>query len=283
MSNKRQNQLQANQLIELSPNPLLTRDFQLARNEHDEPHSHPWHQLLLPRSGMLRTRTPTDLYFVPSNRAAVIPAGSIHESWALTDARFVGIYFDPGIFPGRLSDCRIIEVTHLLDGLISRILKIDSIGRRHSDRQRRLVSVLMDEIAASPGVNLSVTMPAEKRILPIATELLTHPSCSRSLASWSRTVGASERTISRLFMQHTGLSFVRWRQKVRMVSALSMLEEGIPIQDIALSVGYSSASSFIYTFRQEFGSSPQRYLGGGSSNPSFSDRTPPPGTSVGAT
>jgi AraC-like DNA-binding protein len=45
-----------------------------------------------------------------------------------------------------------------------------------------------------------------------------------------------------------------------MVSALSMLEEGQAIQNIALNVGYSSASAFIYSFRQEFGVTPQQYF-----------------------
>lgn len=286
MSNLRQDVTDANQLIRLTPNQLLSRVFELARDEHDEAHSHPWHQLLLPRKGMLRTRTPTDIYFIPSNRAALIPAGSVHESWALTDAQFAGIYFDPALFPYKLTECRIIEVTDFLDLLVSKSIDIGfNVENKHTDRERRILSVLMDEIAESPAVNLSVTVPDEKRLLPIVKEILTHPSSSKSLESWAKTAGASERTISRLFQKHTGLGFARWRQKVRMVSALSMLEENIPIQQIALNVGYGSASAFTFAFRQEFGLSPQRYLGGGvgSSNPSFNGSPSSSGAAVGAT
>lgn len=284
MSNTSHNVLNANQLIARSPNQFLTRKFELARNEHDLPHSHPWHQLLLPRSGMLRTRTPTDIYFVPSNRAALIPAGVVHESWALTNADFVGIYFDPRLFPGNLTGCRIIEVTEFLSALIAKILEPGTRTERvYSERQQRIISVLLDEVAASESVRLSVTLPEDKRLVPIVRELLTQPSSSKSLAAWAKTAGASQRTISRLFLKHTGMTFSNWRQKVRMASALSLLEEGRLVQDIALSVGYSSASAFIYAFRQEFGASPQRYPGYGSSKPSIRGKPPPEGASVGAT
>ena len=210
---------------------------------------------------MLRTRTPSDIYFVPSNRAALIPAGVTHESWALTPAQFAGIYFDPALYPAPLTQCRIIEVTHFLDALINQALDIGEIGHQpHTVENKRMLAVLMDQLVASPVIDLAITLPADKRLLPIVQELLTTPASSKSLASWAKTVGASERTISRMFQKHTQLSFTRWRQKVRMVSALSMLEEGLPIQEIALNVGYSSASAFIYCFRMEFGVTPQQYF-----------------------
>lgn len=106
---------------------------------------------------------------------------------------------------------------------------------------------------------MRVQFPDEKRLQAIAGEILTNPASDKSLAEWSKTVGASERTISRQFRKLTGLTFARWRQKVRMLSALSMLEEGLSIQAIALNVGYSSASAFIHAFRKEFGTTPQRY------------------------
>lgn len=284
MSRSRHISPDANDLIARSVNKLLTREFELVRDEHDRAHSHPWHQLLLPRSGMLRTRTPTDIFFVPSNRAALVPAGVVHESWALSDARFAGIYFDPDIYPENLTRCRIIEVTGFLDALIARTLEAGKANdQAHSSRQQRIFSVLMDEIAASSAVDLSVTMPADKRLQPVIQALLTRPSSSRPLSAWAQTVGASQRTISRLFLKETGMSFGRWRQKVRMVSALSLLEEGKSVQQIALNVGYSSASAFIFAFRQEFGLPPQRYLVHGSSKPSLSGRPPPEGACVGAT
>ena len=260
MSNNGQQVFSANELISLSPNRMIVRTFELQKDEHDEPHSHPWHQVLFPRSGMLRTRTTGKVYFVPPNRAAVIPAGTVHESWALTHAEFTGIYLDPDLFPAPITQCRIIEVTGFLGALMKEVLEP---GRQssmaHTPEHKRLISVLVDQIDHSPKINLSVTLPDEKRLLPIVQDLLTDPGSCKSLADWSNTVGASERTLSRQFRKLTGLSFARWRQKVRMISALSMLEEGQSIQEIAHHVGYSSASAFIFRFKSEFGTTPQKY------------------------
>ena len=239
---------------------MLVRVFELEKDEHDEPHSHPWHQVLFPRSGMLRTRTSGNVYFVPTNRAALIPAGTIHESWALTRAEFTGIYIHPDLFPAPLVDCRIIEVTIFLAALMEELLEPGKqSSKAHTPEHKRLVSVLVDQLNHSPEINLSVTLPDEKRLLPIVQDLLTHPGSDKTLAYWSERVGASVRTISRQFRRLTGFSFLRWRQKVRMISALSMLEEGRSVQETAHNVGYSTASAFIHCFKKEFGTTPQRF------------------------
>jgi AraC-like DNA-binding protein len=261
ISTTRQIDPDANQLIRQARNALVVRRFRLARNQHDQPHSHPWHQLLFPRSGMLRTRTPDIYYFIPPNRGALIPAGVTHESWALADSEFTGIYFNPGSFSVPLRECRIIEISGFMAALIEQAIRIGEDWRnRPTAPDQRILDVFFDQLGASRRIDLAIALPDDKRLLPIVREVLATPKSTTSLSTWAETVGASERTISRIFRKKTGLTFSRWRQKVRLITALSMLEEGQATQDIALSVGYGSASAFIYCFRKEFGVTPQQYL-----------------------
>lgn len=55
------------------------------------------------------------------------------------------------------------------------------------------------------------------------------------------------------------MSFVQWRNRVRLLRALVWLKEDRPVHDIALALGYGTASAFIAMFRKQIGFSPQRY------------------------
>ncbi len=52
------------------------------------------------------------------------------------------------------------------------------------------------------------------------------------------------------------MSFSEWRQRLRFLHAVSLLEQGKTVQDVALDVGYSSASAFIVMFQQIAGTTP---------------------------
>ena len=61
-------------------------------------------------------------------------------------------------------------------------------------------------------------------------------------------MGVSEKTLSRIFLRETGLSFRVWRQRVRLLGALPALANGERVTDVALACGYDSLSAFIAAF-----------------------------------
>jgi AraC-like DNA-binding protein len=52
------------------------------------------------------------------------------------------------------------------------------------------------------------------------------------------------------------MSFNDWRQRLKLVAALSMLDADQPVHRIAQSLGYGTTSSFIAMFHQLAGESP---------------------------
>jgi len=52
------------------------------------------------------------------------------------------------------------------------------------------------------------------------------------------------------------MSFNDWRQRLRVVSALGMLDAGQPVQTVARELGYSTPSAFIAMFQRLTGESP---------------------------
>ena len=76
---------------------------------------------------------------------------------------------------------------------------------------------------------------------------------------WSKQVGASERTLSRLFTKEVGMTYPLWRQHLRLISSLNLLETTLSVQEVAFKVGYNADSSFIYAFKQLFKQTSQQY------------------------
>jgi AraC-like DNA-binding protein len=107
---------------------------------------------------------------------------------------------------------------------------------------------------------VNLTMPRDSRARRVATLLQENPAEKRPLAELSRTGGASRRTIERLFRSETGLGFGRWRQQLRLGHALRLLAAGDAVINVALEVGYDSASAFISAFRTTFGETPGQYF-----------------------
>lgn len=123
----------------------------------------------------------------------------------------------------------------------------------------RLVDVLYDQIWCESTLALELTMPQDRRLVPIVNALLEVPSLALTLAQWSVRVGGSERTLSRLFKKELGLSYPQWRQRLRLMASLSLLEQGYTVQMTAHEVGYGSVSAFIEAFKQAFKLTPQQY------------------------
>ena len=64
---------------------------------------------------------------------------------------------------------------------------------------------------------------------------------------------------SRVFKQHTGMSFSDYLRTIRMQKASEMLSNNCKIKDIAKQVGYQSINRFLINFQNHFGCTPSEY------------------------
>ena len=103
-------------------------------------------------------------------------------------------------------------------------------------------------------------MPADGRARSVAEALLAHPAENRTLTSWGHKVGASGRTLERVFLAETGVPFGRWRTLARLKASLPLLASGRSISQVASVVGYESTSAFVAAFHREVGLTPTAYF-----------------------
>lgn len=223
-------------------------------------HSHDPAQLLYAASGLLRVETEAGLWVVPPQRAVWIPASMLHQVRMTGGVEMRTLYVQAEL-PGLPDGCRVIAVSPLLRELIVTFAVLTP-DYPPDGPIGRLAAVILDQLRAPASAPLHLPLPRDARLRRVAAGLLADPSDRRPLRAWARTVGASARTLARLFEVETGMGFAAWRQQLRLHEALARLTAGEAVTSVAFAVGYDSPSAFIAMFRKALGSSPQRYLGG---------------------
>lgn len=221
-------------------------------------HQHPQGQLILALHGAVTCRAESGVWIVPPDCGVWIPGGVPHSNQVTSNARLTYLFVEPGaaMLP---AECCTLSVSPMLREMIHRVAKISESDARdaHADR---LVRVMLDELALMPRERLELPVSDHPKIALIAGALLADPSDRRTLAQWAEHVAVSERSLKRLMVHETGLSFGRWRRQLHLVIALRELAGGATVQRVAGDLGYESTTAFIVMFRKALGTTPSRYF-----------------------
>lgn len=236
---------------------------ELAHRERIEWHDHSVHQLIHPGRGVLQVYTSQGSWVVPSHRATWIPAGTAHAHRAYGQTRMQALVFPASINPLRLDQPTMLAVSPLLREVIHSLTasKYDEpLAEPLTARERHnLEQVALDQLRRVDVHPLRLPAPSDDRLRGLAVLLRADPAGRRSLAELGTSVGASERTLSRLLQRELGMSFAQWRTQLRLHHSLTLLASGLPVASVASACGYTNASAFIEAFRRSFGTTPGRY------------------------
>ena len=245
--------------------PVRVRARTLPADTHFEPHRHPWAQLAYCTTGIVQvTATPNDAmgdevtYIVPPSRAVWIAPGAMHAINVREAAKLRTLYLDASTTPQGWQGCRVIVVSPLLRELIQ---ALDAPAL--PPREALLAALVQDELTHAATQSLGVPLPhaqsGDKRLRALCEAVLRAPSERATLAAWAGDMGASERTMARLFREELGISYQQWRQQAVLAHALPLLARGTPVSEVAAASGYASDSAFSAMFKAAMGQSPSRF------------------------
>ncbi|MFT3821455.1 MAG: helix-turn-helix transcriptional regulator [Rubrivivax sp.] len=251
--------------------PLRAKLRRMAASSRVEPHRHPWAQVAISATGVIRMTAGHGTYLVPPSRALWIPPDVEHAVTVVEDAELMTLYLHPAArflrdaaaertpFE-RWPDCRVLEVSPLLRELV---LHLDTAPGTApaGERERRLADLVLDELRRAAPVRLGLALPADKRLRALCERVIDDPLRHATLDGWASEAGASARTLARLFRQQLGTTFGEWRQQARLAQALALAADRKPMSLIAAELGYASASAFSAMVRRTLGTTPSRFLG----------------------
>jgi AraC-like DNA-binding protein len=222
-------------------------------------HRHRRAQLVYASSGVMTIYTPQGTWVVPPDRALWIPAEIDHSIQMSGLVTMRTVYVERAVAGGLPQHCTVVAVSSLLRELILCAVQLP-LHYDQDGRDGRLARLLIDELHTLPSLPLHLPVPKDPRLARLCDALRHDPADDRLLAAWGREIGASGRTLARLFRQETGMTFARWRAQARLLAALGRLGAGEKVTSVALDLGYNSPSAFTTMFRRHLGVTPGRYF-----------------------
>lgn len=224
----------------------------------DPPHIHEDRcQLSFALSGVMTVATDEASFILPPNRAVWVPAGVRHQTFCRGEVRFLALYVDAA-FDRHPKTTRVFEVSPLVRALIDEVASFTD-RQEFSEREVRLVQLLLDEIERMPRLPARAAMPEDRRLRRVCDAITADPGDNRSIDEWAAFAGMGRRTFTRAFRQETGMSLAMWRRQVRVMEAASRIACGETISAVAYDMGYESPSAFIAMFHRVFGAPPGAY------------------------
>jgi AraC-like DNA-binding protein len=218
-------------------------------------HAHDWHQLTFAVAGHITLETETSRWSIPTDHALWVPAGTRHRERMRAPVSVRSLYFAPGAVKGARAECRALLVAPLFRELVAQACRIGALDRRRPV-ERRLIGVLLDQLASAPEAGLALPLPRDGRARRLAALIEADPGAP--LAQLARRAGGSLRTLERRFLEETGVSVGAWRRRRRLFQALDLLGAGASVGAAGEAVGYATTSAFSAAFRDQFGRSPSR-------------------------
>ena len=242
--------------------PLRAKEHFLAGDTQVELHMHPWPQLTFSTRGVIRLSTADGTWIVPPSRALWVPAEVPHSINLIEDAELRTVYLHRWLGPS-WTRCEVLEISPLLRALL---LALDTTpdGRPPADaeasqRERWIAPLLVNELERATQIRIDVPLPQDKRLRQLCEALLRNPADRATLAERAAAIGASERTVARLFRGHMGMSWQQWRQQAVLAHALPLLARGTAVSQVAAASGYATDSAFCAMFKAATGKSPTAF------------------------
>ncbi|GAB1578325.1 AraC family transcriptional regulator [Bordetella petrii] len=241
------------------PQPAIALQLDVRAHDEEAPiHTHRKGQLVIALRGGVTSEVPGGLWMVPPHCGVWIPGGVPHSNRITPNGRVCFLLVEPSA-AALPQACCTLSLTPLVRELILHLAQQPH-EYAAGGATARLVAVLLEQLAQMPTERLYLPISTDPRLRRIAGALTQDPGDRRTLAEWGARVAMSERSLARMVLRETGMTFGRWRQQLQLIAALQRLSSGVSVQRTADDLGYESVSAFITMFKKALGKSPARYF-----------------------
>lgn len=246
--------------IDESPLPIQLLLSQMPKSSKGQLHSHQRGQLIYPCQGRYCVHFENKIFKGAAWQATWIPPQIPHTVEAIDALCVHNVYIDTQTIKNLPEKIKSFKVSILLSELLNEGAKLAQ-QPNHEGEFRRLTTVIADQIRLAQSLdNISLPLSMHPKIRLITEQLSHAPDDKRCLNEWARLTHVSPRTLSRLFIKETGLSFSHWRQRLYAKEAIDLLSQGQSVLQVSIELGYSNQSAFTQMFRRTTGCLPSDFV-----------------------
>ncbi|MGO3712119.1 AraC family transcriptional regulator [Alcaligenes aquatilis] len=244
--------------VDATPRPLLAIGTDYAPDTLLDFHIHRRAQMLYAMTGLMEVETDDGAWVIPPYSGVWIPAGKRHRV-RMQSASTRSLYIEPEAAPRRSIHCEVLVITPLLHHLLLASLALPALYEENG-RDGALAQLLLHEVGLAHTMPLFAPIPQDPSLAALCKAFLGQPNIQSTPEQWAKQLNKSLRSFTRLFRQQTGISFSEWRQQACLLTALTKLSAGQSVTQIALDLGYDSASAFSTMFRRRLGQTPSNFI-----------------------
>lgn len=242
---------------EALPTPLYLRTTLMPDEAIFPSHAHSWGEFVYSYNGVVQVMVEEERYLVPPQYGIWIPPYREHVGLSRREVLQSSLYVSNELCRPLPDTPQALLVSPFMRSVLDHAR--ESSGDFSSEKHLRILRVLLDELAETPSAGTFLPASDDAVLGKILHHLEKHPEDNRSVAELAREVGITERTLARKCGRDLSMPLTEWRNRMRVVKAIAMIEEGKTVEAIAQEFGYSSASAFIAMFKKLTEATPAKY------------------------
>lgn len=223
-----------------------------------ETHQHPWGQVTYVTRGFLNLQVADQTIIAMPRYAIWIPPACSHGGWAKEGATCRRFYVSSRFSAFLPKGPCCLEVSPLLKELLNEFARLDVVEPR-TTRELAMAQVILDQLTAATPFHGYLPFATSARLQRILSELRADERDTRTIVQIAAAHGLTARTLDRRCLVELGMGFGNWRQRLKFIQAIEILEEGATVQDAAFRLGYATPSAFIAMFKRLSGVTPSQY------------------------
>ncbi|OGB32727.1 MAG: AraC family transcriptional regulator [Burkholderiales bacterium RIFCSPLOWO2_12_FULL_61_40] len=243
------------------PAPIMFRSAQVPAEGLYPQHQHAWGEFVYSFSGVMEVKVAGHHYLAPPQYGIWLPPDLEHVGLNRQEACHCSLYIAPlqcSALPR--SPCA-LTVSPLVRALLEHLHQQGAV-QPTSPQDERLLQVLLDQLALAPCAGSYLPSSDDPALGAVLRMLQAQPGDNRPLPELAHAAHTTERTLMRRAQRDLGMSLAEWRLRLRVVTAMPLLEAGQTVETIALDLGYGSASAFITMFKRLVGATPDEFRKG---------------------
>ncbi|WP_445114620.1 AraC family transcriptional regulator [Acinetobacter sp. WZC-1] len=233
-------------------------EFHYQKHDTVTPHSSLWGDFNFSLNGLLEFWIHQQLFLSPPSYGFWIPPRTEHCSVALDEhvTHYICIRIHPSLCHYFASRCKTLSITPFLRHTVAELLHQKQAGFPVPVYQQHLLQILLDQIQLAPAYDQYLPQSNHPVLQPILKQLADPQQFTSSLQQIIAPFHLSERHVLRLSQQQLQIPISEWRNRAKIIYAISQLRQGSSIKHISYELGYQHSSSFIEFFKRQTGQTP---------------------------